>query len=337
MKNAEQSQIDFVITWVDGSDVEWLKEKKKYNPGLDIDDSAARYRDFGTLKYVFRSIEKFAPWVKNIYLVTNGQVPEWLDTENDKVKLIKHSNYIPKEYLPTFNSHPIEWNFNKIRGLSENFVYFNDDVILTAPVKPTDFFKDGLPCDSFGLELLAPSGFFSNIAFNNMVVVNKHFDFKETVKKNKKKFFCLKYGKSLAKTMFLSTRGCFYYINEPHISMAFKKSYFDLLWEKEHALIDETCKNRFRSKNDVSPWLVRYWQLLNGDFSPRSAKWGKVYSIHDLVRDKSIKKELKSGKHKVVCINDNDVDFMEFEKEREIFEETMDTVLGERCSFEKQI
>ena len=144
MRDLIVQPLDFVITWVDGADVNWLKEKQKYRFDIDIDNSIARYRDFGTLKYVLRSIDKFAPWVRNVFLVTNGQVPEWITFDNPKLKLIKHSDFIPHEYLPTFNSNAIEWNLHKIEGLSENFVYFNDDVILTDYVQPSDFFKNSI-------------------------------------------------------------------------------------------------------------------------------------------------------------------------------------------------
>lgn len=335
MQYQEEQPIDFVITWVDGSDVKWLEEKRLYNPDISVDDSVMRYRDFGTLKYLFRSIEKFAPWVRRIFLITNGQVPKWLDLQNKKVVIVKHSEYMPEEYLPTFSSHPIEWNFHRIKDLSENFVYFNDDVLLTDYVEPTDFFKNNMPCDSFGLDFFAPKSFFSHIAFNNMLIVNSHFDFKKTMRQNRKKYFSIKNGKPLIKTILLSTRNCFYNIEEAHIAMSLKKSFFDLLWKKEPRVLDETCKNRFRSKNDVSLWLVRYWQLLEGAFEPRSAKFGKYYSIQDFIRNKNIKNEILRKKYKVLCVNDNELDFCGFEDAKRKFEEIIDVILGEKCSFEK--
>lgn len=334
-KNEKMNNIDFVITWVDGSDVEWLKEKKKYNSNIDIDDSVARYRDFGSLKYVLRSIEKFAPWVRNIFLVTNGQVPSWLVLEHKKLKIVKHSDFIPLEYLPTFSSHPIEWNFHRIAELSEKFVYFNDDTILTAPVKPTDFFKDDLPRDSFGLGIVRPVEYFSHIPFNNMLVLNKHFDFKETIKKNRRKFFNIKYRVRSLKSIILSRQNVFYGLYDPHVVISFKKSYFELLWKEEYSLIDETCKNKFRSKNDVSLWLVRYWQLLSGDFLPRSNKFGRFYTILDFIQNKNVKKDLLKGKSKVICVNDTNDDLIELEKAKEIFENNMNVILGDKSSFEK--
>ena len=129
--------IDFIIPWVDGSDPEWIKEFNKYAPENSrlSDSRAIRFRDTGLLKYWFRAVEKFAPWVHTVHFVTNGQLPEWINTECPKLHLVKHSDYIPQEYLPVFSSHPIELMMHKIPGLAEHFVYFNDDFFLTAPIK----------------------------------------------------------------------------------------------------------------------------------------------------------------------------------------------------------
>lgn len=332
--NKETAPIDFVITWVDGSDITWLEEKKKYNNNFDVDDSLVRYRDFGTLKYLLRSIDKFAPWVRNIFLVTNGQVPDWLSLENTKLKLVKHSNFIPEEYLPTFSSHPIEWHLHRIDGLSENFVYFNDDMIITNHVKPSDFFENDLPCDAFGLGMVRPTEYFSHIPFNSMLVLNSHFNLRETLSKHRSKFFNLKYGVRLLKTCILSMQNIFYGMYDPHIAISFKKSCFDLVWKEEPALIDSTCRNKFRSKDDVSIWLVRYWQLLTGQFHPRSNRFGRFYIVHDFVKIKDINKKLVGGKTKIICVNDNEKTDLNFETEREKFESIMDVFLGEKCQYE---
>ena len=124
-------KIDFVIPWVDDSDPVWRAKKEKYTGIMSqVGNEEARYRDWDTLKYWFRGVEKFAPWVRNVYFITDDQVPEWLNLDNPKLKWVKHSDYIPEEYLPTFNSHVIEWNMHRIPDLAENFVYFNDDVFL---------------------------------------------------------------------------------------------------------------------------------------------------------------------------------------------------------------
>ena len=99
----------------------------------------------GTLKYWFRGVENYAPWVKQIHFVTCGHLPEWLNINHPKIHIVNHKDYIPEQYLPTFSSHVIELNMHRIPGLSEHFVNFNDDVFLTQPVKPEDFFQDGKP------------------------------------------------------------------------------------------------------------------------------------------------------------------------------------------------
>ena len=113
-------KIDFVVLWVDGSDPKWLKEKNKYSDSkIDIDDTIARYRDMKTFKYWFRAVEKYTPWVNKIHFITWGHVPDWLDTTNPKLNIVNHKDYIPKEYLPTFNSNVIELNLHRIEDLSE--------------------------------------------------------------------------------------------------------------------------------------------------------------------------------------------------------------------------
>ena len=124
MSKNKTQKIDFVITWVDDSDLEWREEKAKFS-GEDTRES--KYRDWGLLKYWFRGVEKFAPWVNRVHFVTYGHIPEWLNTECPKLNIVKHDDFIPKEYLPTFSSHTIELNLHRIPGLMEHFSYFNDD------------------------------------------------------------------------------------------------------------------------------------------------------------------------------------------------------------------
>ena len=128
MRKNSNDKIDIVITWVDGNDKEWLKEKEKYSENQKELESTnnARFRDWDNLVFLFRSIERHMPWVNMIYLVTCGQIPRWLDINYKKVKVVFHEEFIPKEFLPTFNSHTIELNLHRIDELSEKFIYFND-------------------------------------------------------------------------------------------------------------------------------------------------------------------------------------------------------------------
>ena len=83
-------------------------------------------------RYWFRAVERYAPWVNKVFLVTNGKFPDWINPDNPKLVLVKHDDYIPEEYLPTFNSCAIELHLHRIKDLSEHFVYFNDDTMLNG-------------------------------------------------------------------------------------------------------------------------------------------------------------------------------------------------------------
>ena len=101
-----------------------------------------RYRDNHELKYSFRSLFKYAPWIRQVFLVTSGHIPNWLNTKHPKMTVVTHSDlWKNKTYLPTFSSPAIETQLHRINGLSKKFIYFNDDVLLGAPVWPEDFFS----------------------------------------------------------------------------------------------------------------------------------------------------------------------------------------------------
>ena len=235
-----EEKIDFVVLWVDGNDPEFIREKNKYTPNseqIDNDgDNLHRYRDYGTFNYWFRMVEKHAPWVNNIYLITNGQKPEWLNLNHPKLKWVKHSDFIPKEYLPTFNSASIELNLHRIEDLSENFVFFNDDMYLIQDVKPNDFFVNGQPKLLAVYEALVPWSSFSKVYFNNVEVLYRHFPNKKALKQSPLKFFNYKYGHLILKNLLLLPWGITGYYNQ-HTPVPIKKSTLTHLWDVEEDIL----------------------------------------------------------------------------------------------------
>ncbi len=148
MKNYP-AEIDLVYLWVDGNDPVW-RAKREALTGKTDEGSAAnckgRYVDNDELKYSLRSVEKYAPWIRRIFIVTDNQIPAWLDTANPKVQIVDHRDILPPESLPCFNSSVIEKFLYKIPGLSEQFLYANDDTFINRTVSAADFFTaDGLP------------------------------------------------------------------------------------------------------------------------------------------------------------------------------------------------
>lgn len=326
-------RIDFVIMWVDGSDKKWQKEKEKYACDIFGDCGNNRYRDWGNLKYLFRGIEEYAPWVNHIYLVTCGHIPEWLDKNNPKISVVKHSDFMPSEYLPTFSSHSIELNLHRIEGLSENFVLLNDDTFIFNKTTPNDFFKNDIPRDSACLYINIPTGeLVDSVFMNDIRVINKYFSYRKALFKNPLKWINVKNGKYLYNNLALAIYDRFAGIHFLHFTQSFcKKSFLDV-WNYEYDLLDNTCKNKFRNVSDVNQWLIKYWQICNGDFAPRSVKWGKYYEYsmgYDL-----LKKIFKSKKYKVVCLNDN-VSDDDFETAKIITNELFQKKLPNKSSFEK--
>lgn len=142
-------EIDLVYLWVNGNDPIW-KAKRNATIGKPDEKSTinckGRYADNDELKYSLRSIEMYAPWIRRIFIVTDNQIPQWIDTSNPKIKIVDHRDIMPEECLPSFNSSVIEHFICKIPDLSEHFLYANDDMFINNPVCPETFFaEDGLP------------------------------------------------------------------------------------------------------------------------------------------------------------------------------------------------
>jgi len=136
--------VDIVYTWVDGGDPDWQQSFRKTARlfGREIDEVAldpARYRSRDELRYSLRSVWAFCGWARRIHIVTAGQVPDWL-VQDDRVRVVDHSEILPSDALPTFNSHAMEASLHHIDDLAEHFVYFNDDMLVGRSLRPEVFF-----------------------------------------------------------------------------------------------------------------------------------------------------------------------------------------------------
>ena len=334
--------IDCVILWVDGTDPKWLACKNEYSTSLNTrqeDAEVERYRDFDILKYLFRGIEEFMPWVRNVFFVTCGQTPSWMNTNNHRLRLINHSDYIPKEYLPTFNSHTIEMNLHRIDDLAECFVYFNDDMFVLNNTTSTDFFKDGLPCDSAVLNAIAMEKGDKEFRFlmpiNDIEIINKHFNKSEVLKRSWRKFYNPKYGKDMLRTLCLSPWIHFTGFYNYHLPYSLKKSVLEELWSKEPEALDNTCDHRFRNSNDLNIWLASYWQYATGQFAPRSPKIGLSTSISDdMAANELVYESIEKQKAKLIVINDNVVAADPMAISRRLVG-AFESILPRKSSFEK--
>ncbi|XP_045202436.2 N-acetylglucosamine-1-phosphotransferase subunits alpha/beta-like isoform X2 [Mercenaria mercenaria] len=134
--------VDLVLTWVNGSDQSFIEEMLKFKP-MSTKIEPKRYRDLGTLRYALRSVEKYANWFRHVYIVTNGQVPSWLNLNNQRVSIVKHSEIFRNaSHLPTFNAQAIDCHIHNIQGLAQHFIYMNDDIFFANPVELADFYTN---------------------------------------------------------------------------------------------------------------------------------------------------------------------------------------------------
>ena len=332
----ETGKIDFVVTWVDGNDSTWqkamIKSKEKYS-GVKIDASAVRYRDWDNLKYWFRGVEKYAPWVNKVYFITCGQKPNWLNTKNEKLVLVDHKDYMPHDSLPTFNSNSIELMIHKIDSLSEQFVLFNDDFFITDYVKPTDFFKNGLPCNTMVLKPLLPNinRDFNKTVYNNIAIINKNFNFKKAIKANLKKYLSPKLGKYWIRNLSMFLFNEFVGFNNFHTELCYLKSTFSKVWKKEANVLNKTVYSKFRNyEENVSHWLFNYWQFAEGNFVQKSPNFGK----NILVTDEKLSYYIENHTYKVLGIGDVDCGD-NFVSLKEKMNNSFEKILGEKSSFEK--
>ena len=238
-------EVDIVYTWVNDKDPIWLKKRQKYiNHELACEGSnnKARFEDHNELYYSILSVKKYLPWVRNIYIVTDDQIPVWLG--NDKqIHIVNHKEIIDEKYLPTFNSHVIEANIHKINGLSEHFIYFNDDVMVARPLEKGHFFrKNGLTSIFVSLKSLK--------IMQEKGIVTATLQ----ASKNSNQILNKKFG---------------HIIDSPlvHTYVPLKKSSFIKYWNENKELIEPFLNNKYRGKNDLNmaTFLIPWSMYLNGE------------------------------------------------------------------------
>ena len=331
-------EIDFIITWVDMNDAEWQRDFVKYSNKTENEKnsvSKARFRDYGLLKFWFRGVEKFAPWVRKIHFVTCGQKPEWLDENHPKINLINHKNFIPEQFLPSYNSVVIERYLHKIPDLSEHFVYFNDDFYIINHLDKSRFFQNGLPCD-ISIFQYNPnwSQWYIRIK-NNIRLINQHFDKKEVMSRFHDKWYNPIYGKKLWMNYVMKFYSKFITLRTPHNAQPFLKSMFEDVWKHCEKELTETSANRFRTVTDYTPELFRAWQMCTGNFTPYNTYSDtKMFALMVQPKQQKALQVIRDQSYKLICLNDN-VRIRNYEQVIGNIKITFESILPEKSSFEK--
>lgn len=241
-----QFPIDIVYTWVNDRDPGWRKLRLQATsiPLEDeIDDSKSldRFVNRNELKYSLRSVLRFAPWVRKIFVVTNCAPPDWLDTDNERIVWVPHQDVIPADCLPTFSSHAIESRLQHVPDLSEHFLYFNDDFVLGCPSRPSDFFY----CN--GMSKSFSEGYGSVIGEKD----ERDPDYLNAAR-NGKRLLETEFGRSVTSLF-------------KHAPYPLRKSVL-LEMEERFPSIRETTKNLFRTVDDISTvsFLYHHYAYLTG-------------------------------------------------------------------------
>ena len=327
--------IDFVVIWVDMNDPSWqadfarckgIESTDSYNTGME------RFRDYGFLKYWFRGVEKFTPWVNKIHFVTCGQKPEWLDTSNPKLNLVNHKDIIPAKYLPTFNSGVIERYIHKIPGLSDRFVYFNDDFYLLRPVSQKRFFQNGLPCDIAVFQYNPSWSPYYVMLKNNIKIINSRFDKREVLKRDRDKWFTKEYGTKVRMNRLMQFYDKFITLRVHHNAQPYLKKSFEEAWAYAGKELEATSQNRFRDKSDYTHELFRTWQICEGNFTPYNTyKDTKMFPL--MVKPKQAVRAIRNQQYSLVCLNDNK-NIRNYDRLMEEIREAFEAILPEKSSFE---
>ncbi len=276
--------VDAVYTWVDGADPRWRARRAELldEPYHEQAANEERFLSRDELRYSLRSLHLYAPWIRHVHLVTDRQVPEWLVESHPSLTVVDHRDlFTDPTALPTFNSHAIESRLHHIDGLSEHFLYFNDDFFLGSPLTPQDFFLANGMSRFFPSQALLPTGVpsaedlpSSAAGMNNRTLLEQRFGVTVTQKMR-------------------------------HIPYPLRRS---VLAEIEREIPEQhraTMRSRLRSITDISipASLYHHYAFLTGRAVPGRLR----YNYFDLAQPQTpvrLDRLLRTRNRQAFCLND---------------------------------
>lgn len=281
--------IDLVYLWVDGDDPKWLEKKQRFTgklPDNSEENSKGRYINNDELKYSLRSVEKYVPWIRRIYIVTDNQCPDWLDRNHPRIRIVDHTEILPEKALPCFNSSVIEYFLYKVPGLAEHFLFANDDMFFNKPLSPDYFFdKEGIPI----------------VRLKRKFFGRWHYPLKRMFRKRLGQYISMVVeGASLVEQKFGK-----YYSGVPHHNVdAYVKS--DYEYAVEHVFKDQverSLSSRTRMYGDMHRSAFSYYTLAVGKGRMKYVR--STESNRLLVYKHKFKERLDKYDPNLFCLNDN--------------------------------
>ncbi|MGP5001813.1 stealth conserved region 3 domain-containing protein [Glutamicibacter ardleyensis] len=308
--------IDAVYTWVDSSDPKWRSSYHEYKELIPAGISHASSRDLARytsrdeLKYSLRSLEMNLPWIRNIYIVSAGQVPEWLKSSHSKITIIDHEEIFssPEDCLPTFNSHAIETQISRIDGLSEHFIYVNDDIFFGRPLSPNTFYTGG----GHVRYSLATAHFCE--ASNPQLAVN-------LAAKRNEELIHEKYGRTTA-------------LKFRHVAHPQLRAVHDIILDDFSEFVESTARHKFRDSEDISvpSSLAHYVAAAEGLGVPVEIDYAYV----DLGREHlamNLIRLIRNNGRQMFCLNEVST-ASENEHRGQLAKEVLDSLFPYKSSFE---
>lgn len=277
-------QIDFVIPMVFPDDPLWQSDFMRMGRSYsDSDFYAARWRSWGTERLSIKTVRKFMPWLGIIYvlLARESQIRDWMREED--VRIVLHEEFIPKEFLPTFNANTIEMFLHRIPGLSEQFIYSNDDMFALSPMNENQFFDNGKPCQKYILDKYPKEpNVFQRFCMNGLNMIAADF------------------GKCF----------CDQWLVGGHSMSPFLKSTCEKVWELHGKQILSTITPE-RTEDNYNQYIYAYYQHFSGNYSkniPPRMILSVAYPLSEIER-------IMNKGFGIVCVNDHEAD-IDFEAYR---------------------
>lgn len=303
-----KNPIDIVIPWVNPNDEAWFKEYSYWKTRCTGMKSPERIRDFGNFKYWFRSVEKYLPWVRYVFLVVpyRSSIPSWLNTNHSKLKIVTQEEYLPKEYNPTFNSYVCTMHLHLIPGLADNFIYSNDDFVFCKPQKETDYFDNDKPVRtvsfSHGRHKLGQDMFSHNV-YNCETIIKKLT------------------GKDLT-------------FKIHHTNFTFNKTFISFMWYKFEKEFKESLKDsKFRQNKNITDLIFDFAQQVTNHCVNKPVNNSCSYFG---LRNNSTSADMLNAlrKYSVVCFNDNEFVKGNTTNLEKNLKTALNTFLPEKSSYE---
>lgn len=292
--------MDIVITYVNGLDPEWQKEYEKHT---NVPILEKRFRDWGTLRYLFRGIEKNMPFIRKVHLVVSSesQVPEWIN--RDEVNIVLHKDIIPSEYLPTFNCNPIETHLQFIDDLNEEYLYFNDDIFPVKKCNSTDFFCNGKGIIKMSYHLFS---------FNMFKKICRNSD------------LMARYTLGLKRTWL--------FLRPQHICTPMLKSECISMYEKVKEKI-RLLHSPTRTRRNINQYMFLDYMFLKGKIVSR--KISKKHISVGYISTKKLYDAIINPSDQLLCINDVQIGEEKFQALKTAMIDAFSKVFPKKSKYEK--